>query len=47
MRKNPQVLGHWHTSLEGFATSALDFYELVKAGIVRRHNYHRLSARGR
>lgn len=36
MFKTPQVMGHWHTSFEGFATSSLDFYELVKAGIVRR-----------
>lgn len=36
MRQLPQVLGHWHTTFEGFSTSALDFYELVKAGIVRR-----------
>ena len=32
----PQVEGHWHTLIEGFATSSLDFYELVKAGIARR-----------
>ncbi len=36
MFKRPDVLGHWHTTFEGFSTSALDFYELVKAGIVRR-----------
>jgi hypothetical protein len=35
MRK-PQVEGHWHSLIEGFATSSLDFYELVKAGIARR-----------
>jgi hypothetical protein len=32
----PQVEGHWHTLIEGFATSSLDYYELVKAGIARR-----------
>jgi len=32
----PQVEGHWHSLIEGFATSSLDFYELVKAGIARR-----------
>lgn len=31
-----QVMGHWHTLIEGFATSSLDFYELVEAGIARR-----------
>src|SRR5258708_17926530 len=31
-----QVEGHWHTLIEGFATSSLDFYELVKAGIALR-----------
>jgi hypothetical protein len=36
MQKNPQVEGHWHSLIEGFATSSLDFYELVKAGIARR-----------
>lgn len=36
MRKHPQVEGHWHTLVEGFATSSLDFYELVKAGIAQR-----------
>jgi hypothetical protein len=35
MRK-PQVEGHWHSLIEGFATSSLDFYELVKAGIAKR-----------
>jgi hypothetical protein len=35
MRK-PQVESHWHSLIEGFATSSLDFYELVKAGIARR-----------
>jgi hypothetical protein len=35
MRK-PQVEGHWHTLIEDFSTSSLDFYELVKAGIARR-----------
>src|ERR1700719_3921877 len=34
--RRPQVEGHWHTLFEGFATSSLDFYELVKAGIARR-----------
>jgi len=32
----PQVEGHWHSLIEGFATSSLYFYELVKAGIARR-----------
>src|SRR5437868_2421570 len=32
----PQVEGHWHSLIEGFWTSSLDFYELVKAGIARR-----------
>ncbi len=36
MRKHPQVAGHWHGYIEDFSTSALDFYELVKAGIARR-----------
>ena len=36
MRKHPEVEGHWHTHVEGFSTSALDFYTLVKAGIARR-----------
>ena len=36
MLKHPQVEGHWHTTMEGFATSSLDFYELVKTGIARR-----------
>ena len=36
MRKQPEVLGHWHSLIEGFSTSSLDFYELVKAGIARR-----------
>lgn len=31
-----QVVGHWHTLIEGFATSSLDFYGLVKAGIALR-----------
>ncbi len=35
MRK-PQVEGHWHSLIGGFATSSLDFYELVKAGIAKR-----------
>jgi len=35
MRK-PQVEGHWHSLIEGFSTSSLDFYELVKAGMERR-----------
>jgi hypothetical protein len=34
--KLPQVVSHWHTQIEGFSTSALDFYELVNAGIARR-----------
>ncbi len=32
----PQVEGHWHSLIEGFSTSSLDFYELVKAGIALR-----------
>src|ERR1700676_1668939 len=36
MFKKPEVEGHWHSLIEGFATSSLDFYELVKAGIARR-----------
>jgi hypothetical protein len=32
----PQVEGHWHSLIEGFATSSLDFYELVKAGVAKR-----------
>ena len=32
----PQVEGHWHSLIESFSTSSLDFYELVKAGIARR-----------
>lgn len=36
MSKHPEVVGHWHTLIEGFATSSLDFYELVKAGIAKR-----------
>jgi hypothetical protein len=32
----PQVEGHWHSLIEDFSTSSLDFYELVKAGIARR-----------
>jgi hypothetical protein len=41
----PQVEGHWHTLFEGFATSSLDFYELVKAGIARREIPDRAHAR--
>src|SRR5690349_7359769 len=36
MPKHPEVVGHWHTQIEGFSTSALDFYDLVRAGIARR-----------
>jgi len=36
MPKQPQVVGHWHTLIEGFSTSSLDFYGLVKAGIALR-----------
>jgi hypothetical protein len=36
MPKHPQVEGHWHSLIEGFSTSSLDFYELVKVGIARR-----------
>src|SRR3978361_560571 len=36
MSKHPQVEGHWHTLIEGFATSSLEFYDLVKTGIARR-----------
>jgi hypothetical protein len=31
-----RVEGHWHSLFEGFSTSSLDFYELVKAGIASR-----------
>jgi hypothetical protein len=39
MRK-PQVEDHWHSLIEGFATSSLDFYELVKCSraIVAGHS---------
>ncbi len=36
MSTKPQVEGHWHSLIEGFATSSLDFYELVKVGIAKR-----------
>jgi hypothetical protein len=36
MRRSAQVVGHWHSLIEGFATSSEDFYGLVKAGIDRR-----------
>jgi hypothetical protein len=36
MFKHPHVEGHWHTLIEGFGTSPLEFYELVKANIARR-----------
>jgi hypothetical protein len=36
MRKHPEVVGHWHSLIEGFSTSSLEFYDLVKAGIARR-----------
>ena len=36
VRRAPEVVGHWHTLIEDFSTSSLDFYELVKAGIARR-----------
>jgi hypothetical protein len=36
MPKHPEVLGHWHSLIDGFSTSTLDFYGLVKAGIARR-----------
>jgi hypothetical protein len=36
MTKHPEVEGHWHSHIEGFSTSTLDFYELVKSGIARR-----------
>jgi hypothetical protein len=36
MLKNLQVVDHWHTLIEGFSTSSLDFYDLVKAGVARR-----------
>lgn len=32
----PDVLSHWQTSIEGFSTSSLGFYDLVKEGISRR-----------
>jgi hypothetical protein len=34
--KKPEVEGHWHSLIEGFSTSSLEFYELVKANITRR-----------
>jgi hypothetical protein len=36
MRKLPNVEGHWHTHIEGFSTSTLDFYSFVKEGIAKR-----------
>jgi hypothetical protein len=36
MHKHPHVEGHWHSHIDDFSTSALEFYELVKAGIARR-----------
>jgi hypothetical protein len=36
LSKHPEVVGHWHTLIEGFATSPLDFYKLVKASIAKR-----------
>jgi hypothetical protein len=36
MGKHPHVEGHWHTHVEGFSTSALDFYELVRTAVMRR-----------
>jgi hypothetical protein len=36
MPRNTQVVGHWHTLIEGFSTSSLDFYGLVRAGIALR-----------
>jgi hypothetical protein len=36
MVKHPQVVGHWHTLVDEFATSSLDFYDLVNSGIARR-----------
>jgi hypothetical protein len=36
VRRNPQVAGHWHALVEGFASSSLDFYELVKVGVEKR-----------
>jgi len=36
LKARPQVEGHWHTLFEGFSTSTLDFYDLVKAGITKR-----------
>ena len=36
MSKHPHVVGHWHTSIDDFSTSSLEFYELVKEGLARR-----------
>jgi hypothetical protein len=36
MPKHPEVEGHWHSQIENFSTSTLDFYELVKAGLSHR-----------
>ncbi len=36
MPKLPEVEGHWHSLIEGFATSSLDFYTLVQANLARR-----------
>jgi hypothetical protein len=36
MRKHSHVEGRWHTNIEGASISALDFFELVKAGVARR-----------
>ena len=36
MREHPHVEGHWHTHFEGFSTSSLDFYTLVREAVLRR-----------
>src|SRR3954451_10826571 len=36
MSKNTHVEGHWHTHFEGFSTSSLDFYALVRDAVLRR-----------
>lgn len=35
MRKQPDVISHWHKVYENFATSPLDFYTMVEQEIVR------------
>jgi len=35
MRKQPDVISHWHKVYENFATSPLDFYTMVEQEIIR------------